>query len=124
MLPQDDMDDDDEMDPENLIQDTDDAEEMLEDDAGIDLFGDNFDRDYQRQEDNINDNYEAADIDDDEYAGRDLAARRQLGSQDFLLPELSITRALYAQLGEDHVSQLSEDHAARVARNGTCWTPA
>ena len=46
MMPQDDLEEDDELDPENMIQDIDDAEEMLEDDAGIDLFGDNFERDY------------------------------------------------------------------------------
>jgi len=77
-MPQDDIEEDDELDPEDLIQDIDDAEEMLEDDAGIDLFGDNFDRDYRRQEDNVNDFYEAADIDDEEYDNMDLAARRQL----------------------------------------------
>ena len=65
------------MDPEDdLILDIDDADEMAEDDAGIDLFGDNFDRDYERDEDQ---GYRGRMIDDeDEYEGMDLAARRQL----------------------------------------------
>lgn len=78
MMPQDDLDDDEDMDPENMIQDIDDAEEMLEDDAGIDLFGDNFERDYRGQEDILNDVYETADIDDEDYDDMDLAQRRQL----------------------------------------------
>ena len=65
------------LDPEDqLIQDIDDADEMAEEDAGIDLFGDNFDRDYERQEDQ---GYRGADIDDEEdYESMDLATRRQL----------------------------------------------
>jgi DNA replication licensing factor MCM2 len=65
------------LDPEeDLIQDIDDADEMAEDDAGIDLFGDNFDRDYDR---NDADGYRGADIDDEEdYDQMDPAARRAL----------------------------------------------
>lgn len=49
---------------------------MAEDDAGIDLFGDNFDRDYDRGDDV---GYRGADIDDEEdYEQLDPAARRQL----------------------------------------------
>lgn len=49
---------------------------MAEDDAGIDLFGDNFDRDYERQEDR---GYRGAMIDDeDEYEAMDPATRWQL----------------------------------------------
>ena len=48
----DDIEEDDNLDPEeDLIHDIDDVDEMAEDDAGIDLFGDNFDRDYERDED-------------------------------------------------------------------------
>ncbi|KAI7163921.1 hypothetical protein D0865_12083 [Hortaea werneckii] len=73
----DDMDEDDNLDPEDdLIQDIDDAEEMAEDEAGIDLFGDNYDRDYDRTADR---NYGGRDIDDEgEYDDMDLAQRRQL----------------------------------------------
>lgn len=48
---------------------------MAEDDAGIDLFGDNFDRDYERGEER---GYRGRDIDDEEYEALDPAARRQL----------------------------------------------
>ena len=70
------IDDDADLDPEDLIQDIEDADEMAEDDAGIDLFGDNFDRDYDRRQDEA---YEGAEIDDEgDYEGMDLAQRRQL----------------------------------------------
>lgn len=79
MLPQDDIEEDDVVDPEeDLIHDLDDAEEMLEDDAGIDLFGDNFDRDYRRREDDM---YEATGLDEEDYEDMDLAARRQLDAR-------------------------------------------
>ena len=59
-----------------MIQDLEDADEMAEDDAGIDLFGDNFDRDYERGEEA---GYRGADIDDEgDYDDLDLAQRRQL----------------------------------------------
>lgn len=80
MLPQDDIEEDDMLDPEeDLIQDLEDAEEALEDDAGVDLFGDNFEKDYNQRE---NDFYQGEDIDDDvEYDDMDLAARRQLDAR-------------------------------------------
>ncbi|KJX94290.1 putative dna replication licensing factor mcm2 protein [Zymoseptoria brevis] len=73
----DDIEEDDNLDPEeDLIHDLEDADEMAEDDAGIDLFGDNFDRDYDRQE---QEGYQGADIDDEEdYDTLDPAARRAL----------------------------------------------
>jgi len=73
----DDIEEDDNLDPEeDLIHDIDDVDEMAEDDAGIDLFGDNFDRDYERDEDR---GYGGADIDDEgDYDNMDLAQRRQL----------------------------------------------
>jgi DNA replication licensing factor MCM2 len=55
-LPRDELDDDDDdiIEPdEDLIPDLDDAEEQLEDDAGVDLFGDNFENDYRRREDDF-----------------------------------------------------------------------
>ncbi|KAK3074074.1 MCM DNA helicase complex subunit [Teratosphaeriaceae sp. CCFEE 6253] len=75
--PQDDDLEEDGLDPEEgLIPDIDDADEMAEDDAGIDLFGDNFDRDYERGEDQ---GYRGADIDDEgDFDELDLAQRRQL----------------------------------------------
>ncbi len=75
MLSQDpDADDDQEGD---LIADIDDADEMAEDEAGIDLFGDSFERDYRPRD---NDQYEdAAYMDDDASVEEiDLATRRQL----------------------------------------------
>ncbi|KAF2147424.1 uncharacterized protein K452DRAFT_261914 [Aplosporella prunicola CBS 121167] len=60
---------------EDLIGDIDDADEMAEDEAGIDLFADNFERDYRDRED---DEYDARDIDDEEYDTMDMAQRRQL----------------------------------------------
>lgn len=65
------------LDPEeDMIRDLDDADEMAEDDAGIDLFGDNFDRDYERGEEK---GYGGRDIDDEgDYDDLDPAARRQL----------------------------------------------
>lgn len=82
VMPQDDMEDvdDDQLDPEDMIHDLDDAEEMMEDDAGIDLFGDNFDRDYRKRDDAA-DEYDERDIDDAEYEGMDLAQRRQLDAR-------------------------------------------
>ena len=74
------MDDDDDLDEDNdLLADIDDADEMAEDEDGIDLFADNFERDYAPRE---NDTYGGADIDDEgDYGDLDLATRRQLESQ-------------------------------------------
>ncbi|RVX75953.1 DNA replication licensing factor mcm2 [Exophiala mesophila] len=73
----DDMDDDD-LDPEDdLIGDIDDADEMAEDEDGIDLFGDNFMQDERERREQ--DTYQGRMIDDDgEYDELDPAARRQL----------------------------------------------
>ncbi|KAL8748136.1 MAG: hypothetical protein Q9190_000098 [Brigantiaea leucoxantha] len=75
VLPMDD--DDDALDPDaDLIGDIDDADEMAEDEDGIDLFADNFERDYRIRE---NDAYAGADIDDEgDYEDLDPAMRRQL----------------------------------------------
>lgn len=49
---------------------------MAEDEDGIDLFADNFERDYKARE---NDAYEGSDLDDEgEYEDLDMATRRQL----------------------------------------------
>ncbi|KAE8150243.1 MCM2/3/5 family-domain-containing protein [Aspergillus avenaceus] len=74
MLP---FDEDDDRDEEaELLQDIDDIEELAEDGEGIDLFGDNFERDYRSRED---DRYQGADIDDDDdHEELDLGTRRQL----------------------------------------------
>ena len=70
-------DDEDEIDPDrDLIGDIDDADEMAEDEDGIDLFADNFERDYRKRE---NDEYGGAEIDDEgEYGELDPAQRREL----------------------------------------------
>ena len=69
--------DDDGLDPDrDLIGDIDDADEMAEDEDGIDLFREDFEKDYRRRE---NDEYAGADIDDEgEYEDLNLADRRQL----------------------------------------------
>lgn len=73
----DDIEEDDDLEPdEDLIRDLDDADEMAEDDAGIDLFAENFDKDYDRNDDQA---YSERDIDDEgDYDDMDVAARRQL----------------------------------------------
>ena len=73
----DDIEEEDNLDPEDeLIDDLEDADEMAEDDAGIDLFGDNFDRDYDRRDDDV---YRGRYIDDEEdIEAMDPAQRRQL----------------------------------------------
>lgn len=79
-MPVDDDEEDDGMDPDrDLIGDIDDADEMAEDEDGIDLFADNFERDYRARE---NDEYAGADIDDEgEYEDLDAATRRQLDAR-------------------------------------------
>ena len=75
-MPLDDQDDEG-LDPDrDLIGDIDDADEMAEDEDGIDLFADNFERDYKARE---NDAYAGADIDDEgDYEDLDVGTRRQL----------------------------------------------
>jgi DNA replication licensing factor MCM2 len=70
-------DDNDDVDEDvELDLDIDDADEMAEDEDGIDLFANNFERDYQARED---DRYDGRDIDDEgDYDELDVAARRQL----------------------------------------------
>ena len=72
-----DNEDDDGLDPDqDLIGDIDDVDEMAEDEDGIDLFRDDFERDYKKRE---NDAYEGVDIDDEgDYENLNLADRRQL----------------------------------------------
>ena len=76
-MPSIDDEDDDGLDPDrDLIGDIDDADEMAEDEDGIDLFRDNFEKDYKRRE---NDAYKGLDIDDEgDYEDLNLADRRQL----------------------------------------------
>ncbi|KAI9734631.1 MAG: MCM DNA helicase complex subunit [Cirrosporium novae-zelandiae] len=72
-------DEDEIIDDNEIIGDIDDAEEMAEDVDGIDLFADNFEADYEKQD---RGNYEGADIDDEgEYDELDLAERRRLEAQ-------------------------------------------
>jgi DNA replication licensing factor MCM2 len=68
-------DDDDDVE-EEIALDIDDADEMAEDEDGIDLFAGNYERDYRDRE---GDAYDARDIDDEgDYDELDVAARRQL----------------------------------------------
>ena len=71
-------DDDVELEPEDdLIGDIDDADEMAEDEDGIDLFGDNFGKDERERRDV--EGYQGRMIDDDgDYGELDAATRRQL----------------------------------------------
>lgn len=67
---------DDEDEEEDFVGDIDDIEEMAEDEDGIDLFADNFERDYRDIEPQ---RYEGDYIDDDgEHGELDIATRRQL----------------------------------------------
>lgn len=76
MLPFDDDDEGGRDEEAEVLGDIDDIEEMAEDEDGIDLFGDNFDRDYREHE---NDHYRGEYIDDDENQEElDLGTRRQL----------------------------------------------
>ncbi|KAF2267390.1 MCM-domain-containing protein [Lojkania enalia] len=75
MFPQDEDEDQDLIDDDNLIPDVDDLDEDAEEVEGIDLFADNFERDYRERE---NDAYEGIGIDDEEYEEMDLAARRDI----------------------------------------------
>ena len=72
-----DEDEDGVLDPEDdVVLDVDDLDEMAEEDAGIDLFADNFENDYNRSEAN---QYRGRDIDDEgDYDQMDMAQRRQL----------------------------------------------
>ncbi|KAK5137164.1 MCM DNA helicase complex subunit [Meristemomyces frigidus] len=113
----DDIDEDDNLDPEDLIQDIDDADEIAEDDAGIDLFGDNFDRDYDRNDDR---GYQGADIDDEgDYDDLDLAARRQLEARlnrrDREL-QRRMPAAFLPEEGEDDVMDLTRQPRRRRHR--------
>ncbi|KAF2274845.1 MCM-domain-containing protein [Westerdykella ornata] len=71
--------DDEDIDPmdyeDDLLRDPDDLDEEVEERDGIDLFNEDFERDYGTRE---NDAYEAQDIDDQEYDELDPAARREL----------------------------------------------
>lgn len=77
MLPFDEDDDNERDEEAELLGDIDDVEEMAEDEDGIDLFGDSFERDYRAGDD---DQYRGEYIDDDDQdqASIDLGERRQL----------------------------------------------
>ncbi len=74
-------DDDDEALDDDVNRDLlDDADDVLDDeeDDGVDLFGNNFEKDYEPKSDNA---YDDVDIDEDDYEGMDDAARRELEAQ-------------------------------------------
>ena len=97
-------DDDEGIDPEDdLIPDVDDLDEMVEDEDGIDLFADNFERDYRSRED---DAYEVRGVDDEgDYESMNLAERRQLEARmnrrDQQLARQRRTPAAFLQDDED-----------------------
>ncbi|KAF2402613.1 MCM-domain-containing protein [Trichodelitschia bisporula] len=72
--------DEDDLDPDDeLMRDIDDLDEEAEEGDGIDLFADNFERDYQQRED---DTYGGDDIDDEgEYEDLGIAERRALDAR-------------------------------------------
>ncbi|EEP75327.1 DNA replication licensing factor mcm2 [Uncinocarpus reesii 1704] len=75
LLPMDD-DEDEDIAQEEGFRDIDDIDEMAEDEDGIDLFADSFERDYELRD---GDNYETAGIDDDgDHEELDAATRRKL----------------------------------------------
>jgi DNA replication licensing factor MCM2 len=78
LLPNNENDDDEDLDAEDdLIPDIDDADEMAEDEDGIDLFGDNFMRDERERREQ--DTYQGRMIDDEgDYEDLDVSTRRQL----------------------------------------------
>src|SRR5258708_6219523 len=65
-------------DENELDRDIDDLDEDAEEDVGIDLFAENFERDYATNED---DTYDARDIDDAEYESMDIASRLALDAR-------------------------------------------
>jgi DNA replication licensing factor MCM2 len=74
-MPLDDEDDND-LEDDDLIGDIDDADEMAEDEAGIDLFDDKFERDERERADEV---YQGRMVDDEgDYEEIDIATRRQL----------------------------------------------
>lgn len=78
MLPFED-DDEDDIQEEGFVNDIDDIDEMAEDEDGIDLFADTFERDYRERAD---DDYEAVGLDDDgDHQEMDPATRRRLEAQ-------------------------------------------
>lgn len=56
-----------------------DLDEMAEEEAGVDLFGNDMERDYQERDDQ--DQYDAEDVDDAEYEAMDPAQRRQVDAR-------------------------------------------
>lgn len=118
VLPRDDIEDALDVDEEDLIGDIDDADEMAEDEAGIDLFADNFERDYRERE---NDAYDQRDIDDEgDYDDLDLAARRQLEARlnrrDRELARQRQMPAAYLQDDDDDIGALSKQPRRRRHR--------
>ncbi|EOD44102.1 dna replication licensing factor mcm2 [Neofusicoccum parvum] len=118
VLPRDDIEDTLDVDDEDLIGDIDDADEMAEDEAGIDLFADNFERDYRDRED---DAYDQRDIDDEnDYDDMDMATRRQLEARlnrrDRELARQRQMPAAYLQDDDDDIGALSRQPRRRRHR--------
>lgn len=116
MLPVEDDENDDDLDPdEDLIGDIDDMDEMAEDEAGIDLFADGFERDYKKRE---NDEYGGVGIDDEgDYEELDAATRRQLEARlNRRDRELARRRAMPAAFLQDDDDDIMMDLARQPRR--------
>ena len=112
-------DDDDVEDEVELALDIDDADEMVEDEDGIDLFANNFERDYKSRE---NDQYDERDIDDDgDYNELNAAARRQLEARlnrrDRELARQRRMPAAFLQDEEDEAGDLNLTNQPRRRRH-------
>ena len=107
---------DDGLDPDrDLIGDIDDADEMAEDEDGIDLFRDDFERDYKKRE---NDEYEGVDIDDEgDYEDLNLADRRQLEARlNRRDRELARRRRMAPAFLQDDDEEADQDLSRQVRR--------
>lgn len=117
MLPLDVDDIEDQIDPEDRLDiDIDDVDELAEDEAGIDLFGDRFERDYAQRDQN--DQYAGAEIDDEgEYEGLNPAERRQLearlNKRDRELARQRRMPAAFLQDDEDDIMDLANQPRRR-----------
>ncbi|KAH8695017.1 putative DNA replication licensing factor Mcm2 [Talaromyces proteolyticus] len=112
MLPFDDELDRDE--DEEIMGDIDDIEEMAEDEDGIDLFGDNFERDYRQ---NQTQQYRGKYIDDEDQEELDVATRRQLEARlDHRDRELARRRRMPAAFLQDDDEDVNMDLSRQVRR--------
>jgi DNA replication licensing factor MCM2 len=109
-------DDDDDIveDDAELALDIDDADEMAEDEDGIDLFGNNFENDYKSRQ---NDTYDQRDIDDEgDYDELDVAERRKLEERLNRRDRMARSTGAFIDDGED--GDMAELTGTRRRRHG------